>query len=309
EAHERGEFDTLSESLDFYYTEKDRADNFRSVANSAKSSIRNDIKKQKRLKKALAADLKRHGEPEKWKRLGDLVNANISTARREGDIAFLTDYFDEKLPEIEIEIEENTSLTDASEKFYKKYSKSKNAKAEIEKRLATVDLFIEQLTLKMEKLDLAIDTGDIDAVGSFLAKKKGRKSKFKSKQSDVSKYAREYTSSDGLPILVGKRSKDNDYLTFRIARSLDMWFHAADYPGSHVIIRRRGRAEIPQQTILEAARLAAFYSKAKNESKAAVRYTEKKFVNKPKGAAPGLVSLASSKTLVVVPGIPAFGKH
>ena len=80
--------------------------------------------------------------------------------------------------------------------------------------------------------------------------------------------------------------------------------HAADYPGSHVVIRNRDKKEIPPTTLLEAAQLAAFYSQGKAQPKAAVHYTLKKFVNKPKGAAPGLVSLASFKTLLVEPGVP-----
>ena len=80
--------------------------------------------------------------------------------------------------------------------------------------------------------------------------------------------------------------------------------HAADYPGSHVVIRNRDRKEIPPATLLAAAQLAAFYSQGKAQPKAAVHYTLKKFVNKPKGAAPGLVSLASFKTLLVEPTFP-----
>jgi hypothetical protein len=81
--------------------------------------------------------------------------------------------------------------------------------------------------------------------------------------------------------------------------------HAADYPGSHVVIRSRSRQEeVPHQTLLEAAQLAAFYSQGKKQPKAAVHYTLKKFVNKPKGAAPGLVSLSSFKTLLVEPVVP-----
>jgi predicted ribosome quality control (RQC) complex YloA/Tae2 family protein len=81
--------------------------------------------------------------------------------------------------------------------------------------------------------------------------------------------------------------------------------HAADYPGSHVVIRDSGKREVPNQTLLEAAQLAAFYSQGRKQVKAAVHYTQKKFVNKPKGSAPGLVSLASFKTLLVEPKIPS----
>ncbi len=79
--------------------------------------------------------------------------------------------------------------------------------------------------------------------------------------------------------------------------------HAADYPGSHVVIRNPNRKEVPHRTLLEAAQLAAFYSQGKSQTKAAVHYTQKKFVNKPKASAAGLVSLASFKTVLVEPKI------
>jgi predicted ribosome quality control (RQC) complex YloA/Tae2 family protein len=88
-----------------------------------------------------------------------------------------------------------------------------------------------------------------------------------------------------------------------VAKSSDLWLHAADYPGSHVIVKNPGRGEIPQNTLLEAAQYAAFFSRAKEQPKVAVHYTQKKFVNKPKGASAGLVSLSSFKTILVEPKI------
>jgi predicted ribosome quality control (RQC) complex YloA/Tae2 family protein len=115
--------------------------------------------------------------------------------------------------------------------------------------------------------------------------------------------ARRYLSSDGYEILVGRAARDNDQLTFKVARSNDLWLHAADYPGSHVIVRNRGGrdAEIPQRTVHEAAQLAAHFSHAKHDAKVAVNYAPRKFISKPKGAAPGLVRMSSFRTLVVEP--------
>ncbi len=117
------------------------------------------------------------------------------------------------------------------------------------------------------------------------------------------KGARRFESSDGFEIMVGKKAQDNDFLTFRVARSLDTWMHAADYPGSHVVIRNPNRKEVPNRTLLEAAQLAAFYSSGREQTKAAVHYTQRKFVNKPKRSVPGLVSLSSFKTILVVPQV------
>lgn len=120
---------------------------------------------------------------------------------------------------------------------------------------------------------------------------------------------RTFVSSDGFEILVGKKAKDNDVLTLKVARSLDTWLHAADYPGSHVVVRQAGKKELPQRTLLEAAKLAAFYSQGRSQPKAAVHYTLKKFVSKPKGWAPGQVRLASFKTIMVEPEVPEMARR
>ncbi|MEO6393206.1 MAG: NFACT RNA binding domain-containing protein, partial [Pyrinomonadaceae bacterium] len=112
---------------------------------------------------------------------------------------------------------------------------------------------------------------------------------------------RRYLSSDGYEILVGRGAKDNDHLTFKIAKPNDLWLHAADYPGSHVVVRNRSRAELPQRTVFEAAQLAANFSQAKKDSKVDIHYAQRKFISKPKRSAPGLVRLTQFRTLTVEP--------
>ncbi|MGI8670280.1 MAG: Rqc2 family fibronectin-binding protein [Aridibacter sp.] len=299
----QGEYRTLSEALDDFYLEKEENQKFRSISQSAHAAINKELKKKKHLRKNLLQDLGNHGDAEKWKRFGDLLLANIATAERVGEKVSVIDYFDENIPKVEIEVEVNNSLTEAAEKYFKRYTKARNAKQEISKRLQIVEKEIEKLESKQQKLNVAIEEKDLETIESFVGKRSQQKNKKGKKSADSTSVAREFISSDGFEILVGKRSKDNDYLTFRIAKSLDTWLHAADYPGSHVVIRNPNRQEIPKKTLLEAAQLAAFYSKAKDESKAAVHYTQKKFVNKPKGAAAGLVSLASFKTILVEPKV------
>ena len=113
---------------------------------------------------------------------------------------------------------------------------------------------------------------------------------------------RRYRSSDGYEVLVGRTARDNDALTFRVARPNDLWLHAGDYPGSHVIVRNSSRSDIPHRTIIEAAQLAAKFSQAGRDSKVTIHYTRRKFLTKPKGAAPGLVRMSSFKTITVKPG-------
>lgn len=293
---------SISEALDAYYAERDKEARFRSRANAAIKKIQSEIARRRKLIERLRSDLESHGDAAKWKKYGDLLLANLSTAKRDGSKAVITDYFDEAAPQIEIEADENLSLTQAAEKYFKRYTKAQSAATEIKRRLKTIGHEIERLDARLAEAEKAAaernESFFEDATDRKPKEKKGRTRK------DEFTGARKFLSSDGFEILVGKRAVDNDQLTFRVANSLDLWLHAADYPGSHVVVRNPNRKEIPQRTLLEAAQLATFYSSGKSQPKAAVHYTQKKFVNKPKGAAPGLVRLASFKTILVEPQIP-----
>jgi len=133
------------------------------------------------------------------------------------------------------------------------------------------------------------------------AKKKPVSNDSKQRQEEKIAGVRRYRSSDDYEIIVGRAAHRNDYLTFRVARPNDLWLHTADYPGSHVIVRKPNRAEIPHRTIVEAAQIAAKFSQAGKDSKVVVHYTQRKFLSKPKGAAPGLVRMSTFKTITVEP--------
>ena len=293
---------SISAALDRTYSEQESKERFHSQAETARREIERDIAKKRKLIGKLKGDLRHHGDAEKWKRYGDLILANLSTARRNGDKVIVTDYFDDRAPEIAIEADENISLTDTAQKFFKRYTKAQNAATEIERRMKTIEREIAELETKRADLEQAITELNEDY---FAVRKTDDKSGKEKKEKQRFPGARQFMSSDGFEILVGKKASDNDYLTFRVAASLDLWLHAADYSGSHVVVRNPNRKEIPQRTLLESAQLAAFYSSGKSQPKAAVHYTQKKFVHKPKGAAPGLVRLASFKTILVEPAIPA----
>ncbi|MDM7922543.1 MAG: NFACT family protein [Pyrinomonadaceae bacterium] len=295
---------SISDHLDAEDRKRRDDDAFESVAKAARQRVDREIKKREKLLRNLDSDLAEHGDADRWKRYGDLLLANIGTATRSGSTITVMDYFDENVPLIEIEADENDSVTDAAEKYFRRYTKSRNAAEEIERRRESVERELESLRAELKTIDEAIDARDIDLITERTGGKKQPAFGNRQKQPESNGYARKFLSSDGFEILVGKKAKDNDFLTFRVARSLDTWMHAADYPGSHVVVRNQNKKEIPQRTLLEAAQLAAFYSQGKKQPKAAVHYTLKKFVNKPKGSAPGLVSLSSFKTLLVEPGVP-----
>jgi len=284
--------------------EKETVDRLEQMAASARRKQQRLIAKHKKLVANLLGDLEKHGDPNRWKRSGDLILSNIGTAGRRGNIIFVTDYFDEAAPTVQIEGAEHKSLSEIGESYLRQYTKARNGLRVIGGRITEAENEIAAAEEMIRKIDAAVAAGDEAFLTSLTEPKKkaapvGRKKKVES----AFKGARRFVSSDGFEILVGKKAADNDFLTFRIAKSLDLWLHAADYPGSHVVVRIPNRKELPNRTLVEAAQLAAFYSDAREKPKAAVNYTQKKFVNKPKRSAPGLVSLASFKTVLVEPQV------
>ncbi|MBA3571297.1 MAG: DUF814 domain-containing protein, partial [Pyrinomonadaceae bacterium] len=263
-----------------------------------KKTLAQAIKLQSNLRKDLAA----HGDSEQHKRYGDLLLANIANAKRDGNKIKLKDYYSEGAPEIEIEADENASLQDEAARYFARYTKAKRATKEISARRTKLAETITRLEERKAELERIFAARDETALALFEGPGETQPAKkIKRKPADKIPGVRRYRSSDGYEILVGRAAHTNDQLTFRLARPHDLWLHSADYPGSHVVIRNHRRSEIPHRTIIEAAQIAAKFSQAGDDSKVTVHYTQRKFLSKPKGAAPGLVRMSSFKTITVEP--------
>ncbi len=284
---------------DELFSSLDAVKTFDSRAATLRSRLRTSIQRQRKLKQHLQKDIADHGDPEEHKKVGDLLLANVATAVRHGNKVTVTDYYADGAPVIELEIDENTSLQDEAARRFRNYTKAKHAREEIATRLAAVDREIEKLEARAEELEHVIARRDAAALENF--DKPSSPAKTVSKTDKTIPGVRRYLSTDGYEILVGRTSRDNDNLTFRIAKPNDLWMHTGDYPGSHVVIRNPTRKEIPHRTIIEAAQLAGRFSQASEDAKVVVHYTERKFLSKPKGAAPGLVRLSRFRSLTVEP--------
>lgn len=299
----RGDFPTISAAADEHYRQIATQHEFDSAAGALLATLRREMNRREKLRANLKKDLIAHGNTDEHKRLGDLLLANIANAEREGNKVKLKDYYAEGVPTIEVELDQNTSLQDAAGKAFTRYTKSKRAVEEIGTRLIQLDREMVDLEEKLLKLEKAIADRD----HSILATPGERKDepapvRKKQKASPAIAGMRRYRSSDGYEVIVGRSARDNDQLTFRVARPNDLWLHAGDYPGSHVIIRNSSRSEIPHRTIIEAAQLAAKFSQASKDSKVTIHYTRRKFLTKPKGAAAGLVRMSNFRSITVEPG-------
>lgn len=300
----RGKFPTTSAAVDAHYHRIELAEAFEVRAASLIARQKKELAKQKKLKTNLQKDLVAHGNPDDHKRLGDLLNANISTGERAGNKVRLIDYWADGTPTIEMDLDANTSLQEAATAAFSRYAKSKRAIEEIGARLVKIDRQIVELESRQSKVLEAIAKRDEEKIAEFEGTSKERKSTSRSKRPESKDLPglRRYISSDGYEVITGRSARDNDRLTFREARPNDLWLHAGDYPGSHVIVRNSSRKEIPHRTIVEAAQLAARFSQASKDSKVHIHYTPRKFISKPKGAAPGLVRMSSFKSITVEPG-------
>ncbi|HKY05306.1 MAG TPA: NFACT RNA binding domain-containing protein, partial [Blastocatellia bacterium] len=282
---------------------------FQNRLNSLKRLLVEEVRKREAIKNAIGRDRDRFANPERLKQLGDLLLANLATAKVEGSRATVTDYYDDDQEEIEIEIDENQSLQQAAAGYFVRYQKAQRALSAIEERESEIARTLEPLKELLAQLETEPTPERLSAIsqeaGALLGIRRATGAatdtvKKKSRR-DQKQIGRKFISTDGFEIVVGRNDRDNDLLTFRVARPQDVWLHAADYPGSHVIIRNTGRETVPHRTIIEAAELAAFYSTAKRESKVGVHYTHRKFISKPPRSKPGLVRLSSFKTLMVEP--------
>lgn len=283
---------------DAYFSSLEQDKQFETRANAVRFQLLKSIRQKQKLKQNLEQDLASHGDPDEHKRIGDLLLANVATAKRTGNKVAITDYYSEGAPEIMIEVDENKSLQDEAAERFRQYGKAKRAGQEIATRMVEIDREISQLNRRLDEILKIIIEKDEAALTPLIETKPLPKKR--SKEIKIPG-VRRYLSTDGYEVLVGRAARDNDHLTFKVAQPNDMWLHAGDYPGSHVVVRNPTRKEIPHRTIVEAAQLAARFSQASEDSKVVIHYTPRKFLSKPKGAAPGLVRLSRFKSITVEP--------
>ena len=293
--------DSPSAAADNYFQERDAELQFKSQANNLRNGLSRSLSQKRKLRSNLQNDLQLHGDPESHKRIGDLLLANAATAVREGNLVKIVDYYADEAPTIEVEIDERSSLQEEASRRFRQYTKAKRAGEQIKERLAVLDAEISDLEEQQKQLETIILNGDKASLSNLGKAEAPSRPKQKEQTPGKIPGVRQYLSTDGYQILVGRGARDNDNLTFRVARPNDLWLHAGDYPGSHVIVRNPTRKEIPHRTIIEAAQLAGKFSQASEDTKVVVHYTQRKFLAKPKGAAAGLVRMSTFKSITVAP--------
>ena len=234
---------------------------------------------------------------EAYKLCGELLSANIYLLKGGEDKITVYNYYENCDTVIELDVK--LSPAKNIERYYRLYKKGQKAIEMAYEQLEKCDNELIYLEGELAFLEKAESQKDIDEIRSELAKEGYIEEK---RNSDTKRRKNEKIEimsyeAEGYEILVGKNSKQNEYITFKLSKGNDMWFHVKNYPGSHVLLKYKGE-EFPESVVLKAASLAAFYSKDSND-KISIDYTKIKFVKKMPGGKPGMVNYTNYKTIVV----------
>ena len=292
---------SFSGLLDLFYAKKDAAARMKSKSQAITKTITNlknrTARKLENQKKELAATADRDA----LRIRGELVTANLYRIQRGQTKLVAENYYDPELREIEIPLSPTLSPQQNAAKYFKDYNKAKNAEIYLTEQIEKGQVELEYLMSILDELSRAESEKDLSEIrqelvaGGYL-KNTDKKKKMKVQPSTPM----EFLSSSGLRIRVGRNNNQNDQLTLKSSFKSDLWLHTQKIHGSHVIISCQG-GEPDEETILEAAKLAAYYSQARAGQNVPVDYTAVKNVKKPAGAKPGMVIYDHYNTVYVTP--------
>ncbi|NMA86300.1 MAG: fibronectin/fibrinogen-binding protein [Tissierellia bacterium] len=293
--------DSISQVLDQFYYKNDMADRINQKSQSMAKTIETKLERsQKKLSKQ-KEELLEAKDREKYKIYGDLISANLYAIEKGSKEIEVENFYSENLDKIKIPLDKRYSGAENAQRYYKKYSKLKNANILLSKQILETEDEINYLEHVLNSIDNCEETIELEEIKEELIKEGYLKGGKKNKKKTVSKTKPlHYISEDGFHIYVGKNNRQNDYLSLRFAQKEDLWLHVQKMPGSHVIIKSEGQ-DIPDSTLEESAVLAAYYSKGKHSKNVAVDYTHRKNVRKPKGAKTGMVIYENFNTIFVNP--------
>ncbi|MBT2678512.1 NFACT family protein [Bacillus sp. ISL-35] len=301
--HLQGEtksFETLSQLLDRYYFGKAERDRVKQQGNDLERLLANEKEKNEKKIKKLEATLEDAKKAEQFQLYGELLTANIFMAQKGMKEISVVNYYDENGASITIPLDPRKTPSENAQKYFTKYQKAKNSVNIVKEQIQLAQDEVAYFDSLLQQVEAA-SPKDIEEIreelieGGYIRarQKKGNKNK-----QNMKPVLEKYRSTDGTEILIGKNNKQNDYLTNKVAARDEIWLHTKDIPGSHVVIRSK---EPSKDVILEAAQIAAYFSKARNSSSVPVDFTKVRHVKKPAGAKPGFVIYEQQQTVYVTP--------
>ena len=293
--------DSFSGLLDMFYTVRDRNDAMRQKSQSVRKTVQNLCT---RLTKKLAIqekELEQTYDRERLRQLGDILTANIHRITKGQTMVRVEDFYDEEMKEIDIPLSPLLSPQQNAAKYYKDYARMKTAEKELTRQIQLGEGELEYLRSVLDELNRADSDQALEEIkqelqaGGYLRADSGKKRVKTGKLPPL-----RFESTDGFPIYVGRNNRQNEELTFKSARKDDIWLHASKVHGSHVIIACAGQ-NVPDDTITQAAQLAAHYAETTGGQNIPVDVTPVRQVKKIPNGKPGMVIYHTYKTVIVNP--------
>ena len=291
------EVESIGQAVEAYYGQVVGEDAYAAAKRGTREAILRARERVRRKQEALERSRVSQAQVDELRRQGEMILAYAH--RVEAGQRKLMAPVGPDEPPLLIELHPTLSPVENAQHYFKRYKKAKSAAGEIPALLRQAELEMRYLDQLETDLDLAANRPEIREVEACLAEagyireKRRRRKVGRSQPLAVN-------SQDGLLILVGKNSRQNEEVTFRRAAPHDLWLHVRGAPGAHVVVKSEGR-EVPEATLRQAAQLAAYYSQARGSARVAVDYTERRYVRPIKGAGPRLVTYTQEKTIRVAP--------
>ncbi|ATP37990.1 DUF814 domain-containing protein [Ligilactobacillus salivarius] len=292
-------FSTLSEMLDVFYHTKANRDRVQQQGGQLLHVIRKNLQRNKKKLKKLSNELKATENADEYRIKGEVLTTYLYQIKRGMTKITLPNFYDNN-KEITISLSNQLSPSQNAQKYFKKYQKLKIAVTFVNEQIELTKKEVAYLEEIQTQIELATPA-DLDDIKTELQqegyiKKKQQKSK-RSSRVKINK-PETFIASDGTEILVGKNNLQNEKLTLHTAKKTDIWLHAKNIPGSHVIIKSNNPSD---ETLFEAAMLAAYFSKFRSSANVPIDYVQVKNIRKPNGSKPGFVIYEGQKTLTVTP--------
>ncbi|WP_440110817.1 Rqc2 family fibronectin-binding protein [Paenibacillus sp. QZ-Y1] len=293
-------YETMSKCMEDYYGDKAERDTVKQRVSDLLRFLQNERSKNIKKLDNLNKDLLEADDADKFRLWGELLFASLHQVSKGAKSVELVNFYDEDQANITIQLDPLLTPSDNAQRYFKRYNKYKNSLAVIHEQLGKTKDEIHYLDNLLQQLSIA-SMNDIEEIREELVQQgylRDRNKKGKKKKKNDRPTVHQFTSSEGIELLVGKNNLQNEYVTNRLASSNDTWLHTKDIPGSHVVIRS---TDFGEATLEEAAQLAAYFSQAKESSSVPVDYTLIRHVRKPSGAKPGFVIYDNQKTVFVTP--------
>ncbi|NLM43455.1 MAG: fibronectin/fibrinogen-binding protein [Clostridiales bacterium] len=295
---------SISDIIEEFYFEKDLQNRIKQKTSDLSKVLKTRLERCEKKLNILENELAEAKNSDYYKLCADIIMANLYNLHKGQQKVMLQNIYSSDEEMMEIALDPTLTPSDNAQKYYKQYNKLKAAKKIIKEQIEQVLDEIVYLESIQDSLGKSLNEHEINEIRQELVQEGYIKSKKENKKglkaSQKPSKPMHFISSSGFDIYVGKNNTQNDYLTLKFAASNDLWFHTKDIPGSHVILRTGGR--VPDEIdLIEAANLAAYFSKGKLSSNVPVDYTQKKNVKKPSGAKPGRVIYERYKTIYITP--------